>query len=117
MTVRHPPAYVIGQTYVAVVATRQGGHIYRLPSAIVYIGVRPVWVIAGMESPGGIEQSSCGAQRRRVRAAAARQVGDHNGQCQQRRYDDAEDLFALSCVDRGLCRSNHMNSCDTVRLT
>src|SRR5499427_8024320 len=117
MTVRHPPAYVIGQTYVAVVATRQGGHIYRLPSAIVYIGVRPVWVIAGMESPGAIEQSSCGAQRRRIRAAAARQVGDHDGQCHQRRYDDADDQFALCCVDRDRCRANHMNRNYTVRLT
>ena len=102
MTVRHPPAYVIGQTHVAVVAARQGGHIDRLPTAIVCIGVRPVWVIAGMESPGAIEQSSCGAQRRRIRAAAARQVGDHDGQCHQRRDDDADDQFALCCVDLGI---------------
>ena len=43
-------------------------------------GGRPVWVIASMESPGAIEQSSCGAQRRRIRAAADRQVGDHAAQ-------------------------------------
>src|SRR5260370_34899134 len=73
MTVRHPPAYVVGQTYVAVVAARQGGHIDRLPTVIVCIGVCPVWIIAGMESPGAIEQSSCAAQRRRIRRAAAPQ--------------------------------------------
>jgi len=72
MTVRHPPAYVIGQTHVAVVAARQGRHIDCLPTVIVCIGVCPVWIIAGMESPGAIEQSSCGAQRWRIRAAAAR---------------------------------------------
>ena len=105
---RHPPADVIGQTHVAVVAARRGGHIDRLPIAIVCIGVRPVWVIAGMESPGAIEQRRCGAQRRRIGAAAPRQVGDHDGECQQRRDDDADDQFALCRVDRGLCRYNHM---------
>jgi hypothetical protein len=88
----------VRQTHVAVVAARQGSHIDSLPTAIVCIGVRPVWVIAGMESPGAIEQSSCGAQRRRIRPAAARQIGDHDGQCHQRRYDDTDDQFALCCV-------------------
>ena len=90
MTVRHPPAYVVGQTHVAVVAARHGSHIDRLPTVIVCIGVRPVWVIAGMESPGAIEQSSCGAQRRRIGAAAARQVGDHAAQRNQGDNDDPD---------------------------
>ena len=100
MTVRHPTADVIGQTHVAVVAARQGGQIDRLPVAIVCIGGRPARIIAGMESPGAIEQSRCGTQRRRIRAAAARQVGDHDGEYQQRRDDDADDQFALCWVDR-----------------
>jgi len=101
MTVRHPPAHVIGQTHVAVVAARQGSQIDRLRTAVVGIRVRPVWVIAGMKSPGAIEQRRCGAQRPRIRAAAARQVGDHDGQCQQRHHDDGDHQFALGCVDRG----------------
>ena len=52
-------------------------------------------VIAGMESPSTIEQGRCGAQRWWIRVAAARQVGDHDGPCHQRRYDDADDQFAL----------------------
>src|SRR6185436_13607272 len=64
MTVRHPPADVIGQTHVAVVASRQGGQIERLPTAIVCESVRPAWVIADMESPGASS-----------RVAAARSVG------------------------------------------
>ena len=35
VTVRHPPADVIGQTHVAVVAARQGGHVDRLPSLVI----------------------------------------------------------------------------------
>jgi hypothetical protein len=100
MTVRHPPAHVIGQTHVAVVAARQGGQIDRLPTAVVGIRARPLSVIAGMKSPGAIEQCRCGAQRSRIRSAAARQVGDHDGRCQQRRHDDADHQFALCCVDR-----------------
>ena len=65
------------------------------------VEVLPVWVVAGMESPGAIEQCRCGAQRPRIRAAAARQVDDHDGQCQQRRHDDGDHQFALCCVDRG----------------
>src|SRR6476660_8187850 len=81
MTVRHPPAYVIGQTDVAIVAARHGGQVDGLPTVIVGIRVRPAWVIAGMESPSTIEQGRCGAQRWRIRAA--------------------DDQFALCCVDRG----------------
>src|SRR6185436_3704245 len=44
MTVRHPPADVIGQTHVAVVAARRGSHIQRLPPVVVCNGVRPAWV-------------------------------------------------------------------------
>jgi hypothetical protein len=101
MTVRHPPAYVIGQTDVAVVAARWGGQIDRLPTVVVCSGVRPVSVIADMESPGAIEQSSCGAQIRRIRAAADRQIGDHDGPCHQRHHHDADDQSALCHVDRG----------------
>src|SRR6185369_897699 len=101
MTVRHPSAYVIGQTDVAVVAARHGGQVDGLPTVIVGIRVRPAWVIAGMESPGTIEQGRCGAQRWRIRSAAARQGGDRDGQRHQRRYDDADDQLALGCVDRG----------------
>jgi hypothetical protein len=36
-----------------------------------------VWIIAEMESPGAIDQGSCGAQSRRITAAADRQVGDY----------------------------------------
>src|SRR4029079_4959570 len=54
MTVRHPPAYVIGQTHVTVVAARRGGHVDRLPTAVVCIDGRPLWVIADLESPGAI---------------------------------------------------------------
>ena len=35
VTVRHPAADVIGQTHVAVVAARQGGHVERLPSIVI----------------------------------------------------------------------------------
>jgi hypothetical protein len=34
-------------------------------------GIRPGWVIAGMESPGAIENSSCGAQHN-LRVAVSR---------------------------------------------
>ena len=63
------------------------------PSRVIGVGVRPVRVIAGMESPGAIQQRRGGAQRRRIRASADRQVGDHDCQCQQRRDDDADDQF------------------------
>ena len=49
MTVSYPPAYVIGQTHVAVVAARRSRPADLLPTVIVCIGVRPVWVIADME--------------------------------------------------------------------
>jgi hypothetical protein len=92
---RHPPADVIGQTHVVVVAARDGAHIQRLPLAVVCTGVRPAWLIAFMESPRAIEQSRRRAQRWRIRAAAARQVGDYDDPCHQRRGNDADDQFAL----------------------
>jgi hypothetical protein len=95
MTMRHPPADVIGQAHVAVVAARQGGHIQRLPPVVVCTGVRPAWVIADMESPRAIEQSRRGTQRWRIGPAAARQVGEYDGPGHQRRGDDADDHCAL----------------------
>ena len=95
MAVRHPPGDVVGQPHVAVMAARRGGHIDRLPSAVVCIGVCPIRVIAGTESPGPVEQRRCGAQRRWILAAAARQVDDHDRECHDRRDDDAGDQ---SCV-------------------
>jgi hypothetical protein len=93
--VRHPPADVIGQTHVGVVAARRGGQIDRLPAAIVCVGVRPVRVIAGAESPGAIEQRRRGAQLRRIRTAAGCQVSDHDSQGNKRHCDDYDDQPAL----------------------
>jgi hypothetical protein len=99
MTAHHPPADVIGQAHVAVVAARQGGQIDRLPTAIVCSGIRPEWVIAGMKPPRAIEQNGGGAQRRRIRPPAARQLSNHDGECHQRHDDDANDQFTLCGVN------------------
>ena len=76
MSVRHPPADVIRQSDVAVVAARRGGQVDGFPTAIVCGGVRPARVVADMESPGAIEQGRRGAQGRRIWATANRQAGD-----------------------------------------
>jgi hypothetical protein len=100
MTLRHPPADVIWQTDITIVAARQGGQIDRLPTAIVGINVRPVWVVAGMKSPGSIEQGGGGSRRWRSGAAGTRQVGYYGSDKDQRRKDNAGHQFALGCVDR-----------------
>src|SRR5262245_8917835 len=102
MSVRHPPAGGVGEAPVAVLAGRRGGHFRRFPIAFVLIGVCPVLVIPGTESPGAIEQSRLGSQGRRISSAASRQVNDHDRECHQRCDDDADDQFALCRIDR--CR-------------
>ena len=91
MTVRHPPADVVGQTDIAIVATRRGGQIDRLPTVIVGAGVRPMRVVANVESPGAIQQRRLSAQLRWIRTAAPCQVGDHEDQGNKRRRDDDGD--------------------------
>src|SRR5262249_29870106 len=61
MSVRHPPADVVGETDVAVVAARRGGQIDGSPIAIVRTGVGPARVIAGVELPLAVEQNGRGA--------------------------------------------------------
>src|SRR6185437_15080445 len=70
-----------------------------LPSAVVGSGVRPARVVADVEAPGAIEQGGGGAQRRRIGTTAARQVGDHDDQGQQRRRGDADEQLALRRID------------------
>ena len=43
--------------------------------------------------------------------------GSHDGECQERRDDDADNQFPLCRVDRGHCRCNHMECLNRVRLT
>jgi hypothetical protein len=73
---RHPPADIVGQADVAVMAARTGGQVDGLPIAVVRADVGPVRVIADMESPAAVEQGRRGAQRRRVTPASARQGTD-----------------------------------------
>ena len=58
-----------------------------------------------MESPGAIEGRGRGAQRLWIRTAADRQVGDHRGQCQQRRHAGGATLCIVTHDPRWLARA------------